>query len=289
MALPALLLILLFNYVPMPGIILAFKSYNFADGIFGSPWVGLDNFKFIFSNKNALLALRNTVVYNAFFIVTVIGGCVTLAIFLNEIHHRSALKVYQTSIFLPYFLSWSIVAYIVFSLLDNRRGLVNVILAQLGQPRVEWYFEPKYWGVIHVVIHFWKHMGYNTLLFYAYVISIDKTYYEAAAIDGANRFQMATKITIPCLTPIIIISFLGLLGKIFNAEFGQFFLVPLESPMLQNISLVLDTYVYSALRGSADLGMGAAAGFFQSIAGFVLVMCANIYIRRISGRERAMF
>lgn len=289
LALPALVLLLLFNFIPMPGVVLAFKNYNFVDGIFGSPWVGLKNFMFIFSTSDALLALKNTLIYNAVFIITGIGGSVLLAILLNEVLSRKLLKVYQTAIFLPYFLSWTIVTYIVFALLDNSKGLVNTMLHGLGFSGVEWYFEPQYWFWIHVILHFWKIMGYTTLLNYAYILSIDPTYYEAASIDGANRFQMAMKITIPALRPIILISFLGALGRIFNADFGQFFLVPMESPSLLSISSVLDTYVYSALRGAADLGMGAAAGLFQSIAGFVLVLGANFFIRYRYGRERAMF
>jgi len=289
LALPAFVLLLFFNFVPMPGITLAFKNYNFVDGIFGSPWIGMKNFHFIFSTPDALLALKNTIVYNAAFIVTGIGGSVILAILLNEILSRGFLKFYQTAIFLPYFLSWTIVAYIVFALLDNSKGMVNSILDVIGMQKVEWYFEPKYWFLINLFLHFWKTMGYATLLNYAYILSIDPSYYEAASIDGANRFQMAMKITIPALRPIILINFLGALGRIFNADFGQFFLVPMESPSLTGVSSVLDTYVYSALRGSADLGMGAAAGLFQSIAGFVLVLAANFIIRYRYGREQAMF
>lgn len=289
LALPALVILILFYFVPMPGIVLAFKNYNFIDGIFGSPWIGLKNFMFIFSNPDALLALQNTIVYNAIFIITTIGGSVFLAILLNEVLSRRILKVYQTAIFLPYFLSWTIVAYIVFALLDNNKGMVNSVLEFLGMTQIEWYFEPQYWFWIHIILHFWKSMGYATLLNYACILSIDPSYYEAAAIDGANRFQMAIKITVPALRPIILINFLGALGRIFNADFGQFFLIPMESPSLREISSVLDTYVYSALRGSADLGMGAAAGVFQSIAGFVLVLAVNLFIRYRYGREQAMF
>ncbi|WP_168735663.1 ABC transporter permease [Cohnella fermenti] len=289
LALPAFVLLILFYFVPLPGIVLAFKNYNFIDGIFKSPWIGLKNFIFIFSTSDALLALKNTILYNAVFIVTSIVGSVILAILLNEILSRRVLKVYQTAIFLPYFLSWTIVAYIVFALLDNSKGMINSILSAMGMAEIEWYFEPQYWFWIHIVLHFWKTMGYATLLNYAYILSIDPSYYEAASIDGANRFQMALKITIPALRPIILINFLGALGRIFNADFGQFFLVPMESPSLRDVSSVLDTYVYSALRGSADLGMGAAAGVFQSMAGFILVLAANFVIRYRYGREQAIF
>lgn len=289
LALPAVIVLLLFKYVPMPGIVLAFKNYNFRDGIFGSPSVGLANFKFVFSTKESLTALVNTLFYNSIFIVTTIVGSVVIAILLNEVMSQRALKLYQTSMFLPYFLSWTIVAYIAFALLDTRNGLFNSILIFFGNDPIRWYQEPKYWRVIHIVAHFWKSIGYATLLNYARIISIDQGYYEAASIDGATRFQMALHITIPQLVPIILINFLNAVGRIFNADFGQFWLLPMESGRLKAVSSVLDTYVYQALLGSADIGMGAAAGLFQSISGFALVVLVNIFIRKYFGKESAMF
>lgn len=289
LALPAFIILLLFQFIPMPGVVLAFKNYDFVNGIFGSRWTGLTNFKFIFSNNDALVALRNTILYNIGFISTVTVGSVILAMLLNEIISRRILKVYQTSIFLPYFLSWAIVAYIVFALFDSRNGMVNGILKNFGSAGVDWYFEPKYWPVIQIIIHFWKYMGYTSLLYYAYVISIDPNYYEAAAIDGANRFQMAIKITLPSLTPIVLITVLMAMGRIFNAEFGQFLMIPMESPMIQGVNSVLDTYVYNALKGSSDIGMGAAAGLLQSAAGFTLVLLVNVFVRNRFGKEMSMF
>lgn len=287
--LPGFLLLVFMCYVPMPGIVLAFKNYNFADGIFGSPWVGLQNFKFIFSTQDALIAFRNTLFYNTLFIVTTICGCVLLAILLNQIMNTTCLKVYQTAVFMPYFLSWSVVTYIVFALLDNGKGMVNVLLTSLGADKIAFYFEPKYWPFIHVILNFWKNMGYNMLLYYASIIAIDPSYYEAARIDGAKSWQLAKYITLPCLYPMIAITFLNMLGRVFFSDFGQFFMVPLESPMLSGVTSTLDTYVYQALRGNADMGMGAAAGLFQSMSGFVLVLAANAIIKRKFGEERAMF
>lgn len=289
LALPGILLLVLLCYVPLPGIVLAFKNYNFIDGIFGSPWVGLNNFKFIFSTRDALIAFRNTLAYNAVFIVTIIGGSMLLAILLNQIRSRKCLKTYQTAIFLPYFLSWSVVTYIVLALLDNSKGLVNTIINSMGGTPIEFYFEPKYWPAIQVILNFWKNMGYNTLLYYAAIIAIDPAYYEAAKIDGAKPWQLAKYVTIPFLYPMIAITFLNMLGRVFYSDFGQFFMVPMESSMLVDVTSTLDTYVYKALRGSGDLGMGAAAGLFQAISGFVLVLAANQIIRRKFGQERAMF
>lgn len=289
LALPAIILMLVFMYVPMPGIVLAFKNYNFRDGIFGSPSVGLKNFKFLFSTNDSLLALRNTILYNGVFIITTLVGSVAIAMLLNEVRQRRFLKVYQTSMFLPYFLSWTIVAYVVFALLDPRNGLINSVLIKMGIEKISWYQEPKYWPTIHVISHFWKSIGYATLLNYARIISIDMSYYEAAVIDGASSFQMAIYITLPELVPIILINLLNGIGRIFYADFGQFWLLPLESAPIRNASLVLDTYVYQALLGSSDIGMGAAAGLFQSLSGLLLILLANSFIRRVFGRQSAMF
>ena len=289
LVLPGFLLMVFLCYAPLPGLVLAFKNYNFADGIFDSPWVGFDNLKFIFSTSDALIAFRNTLLYNSVFIVTIIGGSLLLAILLNQIRSRKCLKIYQTAIFLPYFLSWSVVAYIVLALLDNSKGMVNVLISLFSGEKIDFYFQPKYWPSINVILNFWKNMGYNTLLYYAMIIAIDPAFYEAARIDGAKPWQLAKYITIPSLYPIIAITFLNMFGRIFYSDFGQFFLVPMESPMLHGVTSTLDTYVYSALRGSADFGMGAAAGLFQSVSGFVLVLLANGIIRKKFGRERAMF
>lgn len=232
LALPGILILAAFAYVPMSGIVLAFKNYNFADGVFGSPWAGLKNVGFIFSTRDALHALANTLMYNAIFIVTGTVGSVLIAILLNEVHSKACLKVYQTSMFLPYFLSWTIVAYILYAFLDTKNGMVNGVLRVLQLDPVRWYLEPRYWVGIHVIAHFWKCIGYSTLLNYARIIAIDPTYYEAASIDGAGRVQQAWQITIPQLAPIILINFLNAVGRIFNADFGQFWLLPMESGML---------------------------------------------------------
>lgn len=289
LCLPGILLMLFMNYVPMPGLVLAFKNYNFRDGIFGSPSIGLNNFKFIFSTEDSLIAFRNTLLYNAAFMITLIGLSLLLAILLNQIRNVRALKTYQTAMFLPYFLSWSVVTYIVLALLDNSKGMVNVMLTSMGFEKIAFYFEAKFWPFIHIILHFWKNMGYNVLLYYAAIIAIDPVYYEAAKIDGATFWEQVKYVTIPFLGPIIGITFLNQLGRIFYTDFGQFFMVPLESPMLTRVSSTLDTYVYSALRGSADMGMGAAAGLFQAVSGFILVLGANMIIRRKFGKDRAMF
>ena len=289
LALPALLLLIAFHYVAMPGIIMAFKNFNFRDGIFGSPWFGLENFRFVFITSVSLRALANTVLYNLAFIVTGLVGSILLAIMLYEVRNRFALKAYQTLIFIPYFLSWTIVTYLVYAFLANGNGMVNGLLQNLGHEKIKFYNEPEFWPWIHIIMHFWKGFGYSTLLYYAYILNIDPSYYEAAEIDGASRGQKIRYITVPCLSPIILINLLNALGRIFNADFSQFWMLPMESSYLKNVSNVLDTYVYSALLGSAGVGQAAAAGLFQSVAGFLLVIGANKFIRSKFGARSAMY
>lgn len=289
LALPALALIFAFHYAAMPGLVLAFKNYNFRDGIWGSPFNGLENFKFIFSSNVSVYALRNTILYNLAFIITGLVTGVGLAIALNNILNRKALKVYQTLIFIPYYLSWTIVTYIVFGLLSGAKGILPNFLEQLTGQRIDFYSTPLYWPFIMIFLHFWKGFGYNTLLYYACILGIDQSYYEAASLDGASRWQKAWYITIPFLKPIILINLLNALGRVFNSDFSLFWMVPMESSMIKNVTSTLDTYVYSALQGGTNLGMAAAAGLFQSCAGLVLVLIANWFIRKKFGRDKAMF
>ena len=287
--LPAVIVIFVFQYVPMPGLVLAFKNYNFADGIYNSPTIWFDNFKFLFSSSDAVMAFTNTIAYNAVFMITTIFGSVVLGILLNELKSKISLKFHQTAMFLPHFLSWAIITYVLYAFLDSNNGMFNSVLKSLGRGEIDWYFEPVYWPFIQVFIHFWKVMGHATIIYYACILSIDTTYYEAASIDGASKLQQAIKITIPSITPMIVIQFLGAIGRILNADFGQFFLLPLQSAPLKPVNQVLDTYVYGILLGGSVLGLGTAAGFFQTVVGFALVIITNQVIRNKYGRERAIY
>lgn len=288
LALPAIICLIIFNYLPVFGLILAFKDYRFDKGIFGSDWVGFKNFDFFFKSQDAWRITRNTLVLNFIFIITVIGGSVILAIFLSEVTKKATLKIYQTAMFFPYFLSWPVVAYVVYAFLNYDLGIFNTFLGWFGKEPVMWYFEAKKWPGILTLVNFWKSVGYNTLIFYAGLMAIDPALYEAASIDGANILKKITKITIPMLKPLIIMMTLLRLGKIFYADFGLFYMVTRNTGVLYSTTDVIDTYVYRALSVIGDTGMATAAGFYQAIVGFIVVLTFNGIVRKYS-KDSALF
>ncbi len=288
LALPALLLVFIFNYLPMGGLILAFKDFRYDKGLWGSDWVGWDNFKFFFTSQDAWRVTRNTLGYNLVFIISVIVCSILVAILLNEVRKRILVKCYQTVLFMPYFMSWTVVAFMVFGFLNVDLGLINRIIVGFGGQEISWYADPKQWTWIMPVVYLWKSLGYNVIVFYAALMSIDPTYYEAASIDGASRIQMVFKITIPMLKPVIIVLAITMLGKIFYSDFGQFYMVPQNSGAVYSTTDVIDTYIFRALRVSGDVGMASAVGFFQSFVGLITVLLSNYIIRR-TDRENAMF
>ncbi len=288
MCLPALLTVIVFNYIPMFGLILAFKNYSVSKGVFGSEWVGLKNFEFFFKSQDALKITVNTIGYNLVFIVTTLTGALIVAILLNEVKSKRKLKAYQTMYFFPYFLSWSVVAFIVFAFMEYDYGILNRILKALGIEGVLWYNEPKYWRVILPVLNIWKTIGYNSIVFYAGIIGIDPTLYEAAAIDGANKRQIASKIMIPQITALIIMMALLKVGKIFHSDFGLFYIVPRNAGSLYKATDVIDTYVYRSLTSGGDTGMTVAIGMYQSVVGLMLVLFSNWLVKRFD-KDSAMF
>ncbi|WP_238403930.1 MULTISPECIES: ABC transporter permease [Paenibacillus] len=293
MVLPATLWFIFFSYLPMAGMVIAFKEYRYSrDGflasIIESKWVGLQNFKFLFSTNDAYIITRNTVVYNIFFIVLGLVIAVAMAIMLAEITNKRLAKVYQTGMFLPYFLSWVIVGYFVFSFLSLDRGVVNQVAGWFGIDPVNWYSDPTYWPIIIVVVFLWKSVGYNSVIYLAAIMGIDKSLYEAAMIDGANKWQQIRNITIPMLTPLITILTLLAIGKIFYADFGLFYQVPRDSGTLYSVTNVIDTYVYRGLKSTGEIGMSTAAGLYQSLIGFVLVITSNGIVRKFN-KDNALF
>lgn len=293
MVLPATLWFLFFSYLPMAGMVIAFKEYRYSrDGflasIIESKWVGLQNFKFLFSTNDAYIITRNTVLYNIFFIIFGLVIAVAMAIMLAEITNKKLAKIYQTGMFLPYFLSWVIVGYFVFSFLSMDRGVVNQIAGWFGIDPVNWYSDPTYWPIIIVVVFLWKSVGYNSVIYLAAIMGIDKSLYEAAMIDGANKWQQIRSITIPMLTPLITILTLLAIGKIFYADFGLFYQVPRDSGTLYNVTNVIDTYVYRGLKSTGEIGMSTAAGLYQSLIGFVLVITSNGIVRKFN-KDNALF
>lgn len=287
--LPGLVYLLINNYIPMVGIVIAFKNYNAIQGIFGSEWYGIENFKYLFATQDALIMTRNTLGYNAIFIVVNLILAVTLAVLLNEVRTRKAKKLYQSAVLLPYFLSAVIVAYLVYSLLNPESGLVNrSILKPLGIEPISWYLEPKYWPLIFIITNAWKNVGYGSVIYISAMASIDTEYYEAATIDGATKWQQVKHITIPLLVPVMITMTLLSIGRIFYSDFGLFFQLPMQSGTLRPATSVIDTYVYTSLITMGDIGMSSAAGLYQSVVGFIMVLCTNLVIRRISP-DNALF
>lgn len=293
MLIPGVIILIVNNYIPMFGIVIAFKKYrfhgNFINSIIQSEWNGLKNFEFFFKTPYAFQITRNTILYNLVFILLGLVVPVAFAILLNEITNKRASKVYQSIMFLPYFLSWIIVSYLAYSFLSIENGFLNRgVLAAFGLEPVKWYFEPKYWPFIITFFQLWKYTGYNTVVYLAAISGIDNEYYEAAEIDGASKFQQIMYITIPLLRTLMIILTLLAVGRIFNADFGLFYHVPRNSGQLYSVTDVIDTYVYRALRNTNNISMAAAAGTYQAVVGCITVFTANFIVRKID-KDKALF
>lgn len=288
MALPVLIFVILFNYLPMFGVVLAFKKFNFTDGIFGSPWAGFANFKFLFATDDAFLITRNTIVYNVVFIILGVLIPITIAIMLNEVKNRFLSKVYQTTFIMPHFLSWVVVSYIAYAFLSPDKGIINGIVDAMGGGFVNWYGEIKFWPFILIFFQCWKTIGYNCVIYLAAITAIDQALYEAAVIDGANKWKQIIHITIPAIKPMITILTILAIGKIFYADFGLFYQVPRNSGQLYPVTNVIDTYVYNGLTNTGSVGMSAAAAFYQSILGFVFILTSNLIVRKLDS-DNALF
>lgn len=289
MMVPGLAYLVVNNYIPLAGLQLAFKKFKYTEGIWNSPWVGVKNFAFLFKTKDAWNLFRNTIGYNMTFLVlnTIIAICV--AIMMNEISSARLKKVSQTVILIPYLLSYVVISYIVYALLGQSSGMVNnSILKPLGMEGISWYTKPGYWPFILTFVQAWKSFGYNSIIYFATIIGFDKALYEAAAVDGAGIWKRIVSITLPLLKPTIITLTLMSIGRMFYSDFGLFYQVPMNSGMLQKATTTIDTYVYRGLMESNDIGRAAAAGFLQSILGFITVFTANTIVRRIES-DNALF
>lgn len=293
LAIPGAIWFFIFAYLPMFGVVIAFKKFrlvgsNFFDSLIKSQWVGFDNFKFLFKSADAWIITRNTVLYNIVFIILGIVLPVCLAIMVNELLNKKLAKFYQSAMFLPYFLSWVVVSYCLYTFLSPQSGLINTMLKNFGHDGVSWYSEIKYWPIIIIIMSQWKGIGYNTVVYLASICGIDKTYYEAAMIDGASKWQQIKYITLPLLKPVITILFILAVGKIFNADFGLFYQLPKNSGALYPVTNVIDTYVYRGLMNMGELGMSSAAALYQSFIGFILIMTSNHIVKKIDN-ENALF
>lgn len=288
MLLPAVLYTLVFSYLPMAGIILAFKKYTYAGGIFGSEWNGLNNFKFFFQSGQAFKVTRNTVLYNAVFIFVNNFLQLAVAIFLVELKNKHFRKVSQSLMFLPYFISWVIISVIAFNLLSYDYGFLNGFIEQLGGSKIDFYNSPTKWPVILILFNAWKNIGYGSVLYLAALMGIDTSIYEAAEIDEANVFQRIFKITIPMVKPTMIILLLLAVGGIFRGNFDMFYNLIGSNGVLYNMTDVIDTFTFRALMTNSDYGMSAASGLYQSVLCFVTIMVVNKLVSKYD-KDYALF
>lgn len=289
MMIPGLVYLIINNYIPMAGLVIAFKKVDYSLGIFASPWVGLKNFTYLFSNNDALNALRNTVLYNLGFIVFGNILAIVVAIALDSIKSRYFKKVSQVVILIPFLLSTVIISYIVFAFLSPTNGFMNnTILPLLGIDPIKWYNEAKYWPAIITIVYLWMSFGYSSILYYSNVISIDKSLYEAAVMDGASTWQQIRYVTLPGLKFTIITLVLLAVGRICYSDFGLFYQIPQHSGLLYSTTQTVDTFVYRALLELNDVGRSSAAGFLQSVLGFILVFTANKLVSKID-QDSALF
>lgn len=290
LALPTTVWYILFCFLPMFGLIIAFKDFKiyggFIDNVINSPWSGFKNFEFLFKSNDAWVVTRNTLGYNFVFIIMGIVVPVALALMIGQLHSRRAGKVYQTMMFLPYFLSWVVVSAIVWAFLSFDKGIANQLLAGMGQDPVNWYMESSYWPYFLIFMNMWKGLGYGMVVYLATITGIDSSYYEAAVIDGASKWQQVRYITLPLMKFVIVMMFILAVGRIFYTDFGLFFQVPRDSNSLFNVTTTIDVLVYKQLKTST-LGMASASAFVQSVLGCVTILTANWIVRKID-RESAM-
>lgn len=272
---PAVIYTLIFAYYPMTGIVMAFKKYNYAGGIWGSPWNGLENFKFFFLSGQAGMVTRNTVLYNVLFIAVNTAAQIAAAILLTEIHNRHYRKITQSVMFLPYFISWVIVGVMAFNIFSSDYGFINRIITYFGGEKISFYTTPQTWPYILLFFSVWKGIGYGSVMYLAAIMGIDTSVYEAAKIDGANVFQRIFKVTIPMIMPTTVILFLLAVGGIFKGNFDMFYNLVGTNGLLYNYTDVIDTLTFRALTSSNDFGMSAAIGLYQSVLCFITILVVN--------------
>ncbi len=289
LALPGLVYMICNNFLPMFGIVIAFKKLDFAKGILGSDWCGLQNFEFLFQSSTAFNIIRNTVLYNIVFIILGNVVAIACAIFLNEILNKIASRVYQSLILLPYLMSWVVISYLGYAFLSVDTGMINnSILKSLGLDPINWYNTPQYWPVILTLVYLWKSTGYTMIIYFSSIVGISGDYYEAAMVDGATKWQQIKSITLPLLKPTVITMTVLAVGRIFSSDFGLFYQMTRNTGTLYDVTQTIDVYVYNALMKRSDYGMSSAASVFQSIVGFITVLIVNAIVRKTS-KENALF
>lgn len=285
---PGLVYLFINNYMPLPGLVVAFKQYNAGKGIYKSPWVGFKNFQYLFATNDALLITRNTILYNVAFIAINLVCSIAVAIILSELTGKIK-NVYQSIILLPHLISSVIIGYLVFAFFSVENGFINNnILALFGKEGVSWYSEPKYWPFIIIFVNTWKSIGFNCIIYLSTLLGFDRAFYESAEIDGATKWQQIRYITLPLLKPTAIMMTLMAVGRVFYSDFGLFYQVPMNQGALYATTQTIDTYVYRGLLQLGNISMSAAAGVYQSIIGFVLILAANLLVKKLD-RDSALW
>ncbi len=288
-AAPGLLYLIINNYIPMLGVFLAFKDFSFMKGPFRSDWCGFKNFEFLFKTKDAWIITRNTLLYNIAFIVIGTIFAVFVAVLLSEIGEKLRGRIFQSALLLPNLLSWVIIGIMVYAFLNADNGFIDkTVLPLLGKNPISWYSETKFWPFILILVFLWKNTGYSAIIYLASIAGIDKSIFEAAQLDGASKMKQIWYVTLPLLKPTVVMMTLMMVGRIFFSDFGLFYQVPQNSGALFNVTQTIDTYVYRGLMKSNNVGMSAAAAFYQSVVGFVIVLGANAFVRKVDA-DNALF
>ncbi len=289
MLVPGIVYLIINNYLPMFGVLIAFKKVDYSVGILKSPWAGFSNFTYLFASKDAYIMFRNTILYNAAFILLGNLFGLIVAIALETVRKRFFRNAAQVIILIPYLLSTIIISYIVYAFLNEQNGFMNnTVLPILHMDPVSWYNVPTPWPVILTVVYLWMSIGYTSILYYSTLIGIDKTFYEAAVVDGASLWQQIARITLPCMKKTIIILLILAVGRICYSDFGLFYQVPMHSGLLYKTTQTIDTFVYRALLEQNSIGRSSAAGLFQSVLGFILVVTTNAVVRKVD-KESSLF
>lgn len=280
MTLPGIIFFLVFNYIPLYGLLIAFKSFNIQDGILGSPWNGFKNFEFYFKSIYAAQTTFNTLYLNFLFIVVGLIVQVSIAILLNEIGNAKWKKWFQSALFFPFFLSWIVVSALAYNLLSDKFGMLNGFLRTMDIATVAWYNEVDYWRLILVLAYLWKSTGFYVIIYLAAIVGIDSELYEAARIDGANRFKTIIHITLPGLVPTIVILLLLSIGRIFYGDFQMIYALVGDNGILYPVTDIIDTYVFRALRVQGEFGMATAVGLYQAVLGLILITVTNAIVKK---------
>lgn len=288
MFLPIAIFFIIFAYIPMTGVIMAFKEFNYRDGIFMSPWNGWENFDYFFQSGKAWLVTKNTMMYNLVFLGAYTFFSILAAVLISETYNKFFKKATQTFMFLPYFISWVTVSAFVYNFLNYEFGIVNVFLRNIGLEAIDIYSNTGYWYLLLPFLYIWKWVGFGSVLYLAAIVGIDQEIYEAATIDGATRFQKIMRITLPLLKPTVVVLVLLGLGRIMRGEFDMFYQLIGNNGALMNATDIIDTLVFRSLVGTQDFGMASSVGLYQSVLTLIIILIANYLVRRYD-KDNALF